>query len=426
MRAESAAGAHPGWSRLLLSWLFFFCVLGSYYVLRPVRDAFGVSSGLRDLKWLYTGTFVAMLVVSPLFSALTTRFAPRRLVPWVYHAFAVQLGVFALSLPIAVGTAHALIADGFYVWVSVYNLFVVSVFWSLMADLWHPEEGRRWFGVIASGGSAGGFTGALLTERLVEGLGSSGVMWVSIALLEGAAICALLLRRRAPAPARSPDEDVAARAQGAGLLAGARLVLRSRYLLTICAFLLLTTVCGSIAHYERSAIVEAATSDQIERIRSFGRMDQLTNLGILLLQAFAARPLMRRLGVGMTLALLPMLYAFGFLSLALAPTLLAITIFEALRRSVGFGLATPTNQVLYTSVSPEEKYAAKNFIETAVWRGGDLTGIHLADLVAAAGARLSLLAVVTLPVTALWTGVALRLGRVHARRAVALETAGPS
>lgn len=405
-------------AELSLAWLFFFCVLGSYYVLRPIRDAFGVARGVQDLKWLYTGTFVAMLIASPCFSALAAHGRPRALVAPVLHFFAFNLLVFYALLRALPDEARYHVGNVFFVWTSVFNLFAVSVFWSFMADLHRPEAGRKFFGLIASGGSAGGFAGAFLTERLVDDIGPAALLLVSVGLLEGAVVCAALLRRRAECKHGESGEDGGSPPPpvAPGFLEGAALLLRSRYLLGICAYMLLTTICASIVYYQRGAIVAEALHDAVERARAFAAMDRTAQLLIFVLQALAAGPLLRRLGASRTLCILPLVYALGFTAVGFLPALAAINTFEVTRRVVGYGVAAPTREYLFTLVTRHEKYASKNFIDTAVWRGGDLLGAFLADALAAAGGRLSLLALSALPLCGLWLAVAGFLGRRSDRR----------
>lgn len=410
---------------LALAWLFFFCVLGSYYVLRPIRDAFGVARGVQNLKWLYTGTFLAMLVLSPWFSALCSRRPPRTLVTRVLHFFALNLLAFHLLFVALPEEGRFQVGNAFFVWASVFNLFVVSVFWSFMADLSTPEQGKRFFGIVASGGSAGGFCGALATERLVERVGPEMLLLLSAALLELGVLCALCIARGARARGAGPGAQRVAPPERElpGFLAGAGSVLRSRYLLAICAFMLLTTICASIVYYQRGAIVAAELPSAEERARLFARMDRWAQLAIFLLQACAAGPLLARLGPGRTLGVLPLVYAVGFLALGLEPALSALIAFEVARRVIGFGVATPTREYLFTLVSPSEKYAAKNFVDTAVWRGGDLLGVLVADLLFLPGAGPAPISAGGLALCVAWGYVALRLGRRSAR--IAQHQAAP-
>ena len=412
---------------LALAWLFFFCVLGSYYVLRPIRDSFGVARGVQNLKWLYTGTLLATLVLSPWFSALCARRAPRTLVTRVLHFFALNLVAFWLCFASLSGDGRFHAGNAFFVWVSVFNLFVVSVFWSFMADLASPVQGKRLFGFIASGGSAGGFCGAFATEKLVERVGPELLLLLSAVLLELAAVCALLLLRRArrsEIPVAAPPAPPAAKPLP-GFLEGAARVLRSRYLLAICAYMLLTTICASIVYYQRSAIVAAELPSPEQRARVFAQMDRWAQLAIFLLQALAAGPMLARLGAGLTLAVLPLVYAAGFLALGVEPHLGALIAFEVGRRVVGFGVATPAREYLFTLVSASEKYAAKNFVDTAVWRGGDLLGTFVADLLFLPGAGVLAISSAGLALCVAWGAVALRLGRRSARRIAAREGPDP-
>jgi len=394
----------------------FFCLLCGYFIIRPIRDTFGITQGVRSLPRLFGLTFVVMLVASPIFAALVARYPRRRLVPWVLHFFALNLVVFFALLSEIPPGPRIHVSNFFFSWVSVYNLFVVSVTWSLMVDLFRPEQGRRLFGFMIAGGTLGGVCGAFLTERVVVHIGSARLLLLSALLLELEVFCLWRLRRQAEGHVVEADETLTR----GGLLEGVRLLLRSRMLLGICAYMLLTTVCASAAYYERGAIVAAAVASEEARTRLFAMMDVYVNGLTLLFQAFAVSRVMAWIGVGWTLCLLPMMYALGFLALGIEPVLFVIIGFEVLRRSTGFGFATPTKQVLFTLVTPEEKYKSKNFIDTAVWRGGDLLGVWVARLLEQARG-LSAVAFAVLPLTALWFLVGRRLGREERRMRAARE-----
>jgi len=401
-------------SALLWSFAYFFSLLAGYYLLRPVREEMGIRGGVENLPWAFTATFAVMLVAVPVYSLWVARVPRARAIPVVYRFFLLHLVVFWLFL--RAGVAREAVARSFFVWVSVYNLFVVSVFWSYMADVWTSTQARRLFGVVAAGGSAGAIAGPLLAALLVGRLGVANLLLLSALLLEVAARCAGRLGRWARS--RAPDADAAA--LGGGPFAGYRDVFRSPYLGALAGQMLLATATGTIVYFQQAQLVASLIRDSAARTRLFASIDLAVNVLSLLLQGLAAGRLMASLGLGLSLALHPLLALGGLLLVAFSPTLLAVTGVQALRRAVHFGLERPAREVLYTVVPREQKYKAKSFIDTVVYRGGDaLAGWGWKGLVAL-GLGLGGVALTVTPLAVAWLLVARYLRRRHA----ALEPTG--
>ncbi|QKT04429.1 MFS transporter [Ectothiorhodospiraceae bacterium 2226] len=408
---------------VLWSFVYFFALLCSYYVLRPVRDEMGITAGVENLQWLFTGTFIAMLVAVPIYGYAVRRFARRRLVPVVYGFFVLNLlGFYALfQSPVP----PAYVAMAFFVWVSVFNLFVVSVFWSFMADLYSDAQARRLFGFIAAGGSAGAILGPMITTLLAVPLGPVNLLLISAALLLVATFAVSRLGRGAPVRALSAGErDAVERPVGGGVFAGFRLFVRSPYLLGIGAYILLYTTLATFLYFQQAHIVRDAFDDSATRTAVFAAVDLAVNTLTLLTQIFITSRLVKGLGLGRTLALVPAFLLFGFAALAAAPVLVTILAVQILRRAGNFAIARPAREMLFTVVSREEKYKAKSVIDTVVYRGGDaVSGWAFAGLMAL-GLGLGGIALVAVPLAALWLGVGLWLGRRQealggARRATA-------
>ena len=398
-------------SALGWSFAYFFCLLCSYYILRPVRDEMGIQGGVENLQWLFTGTFVAMLVAVPLFGAIAARFPRRKLLPLVYYFFAANILVFYLLLRNEIAVAAT--ARAFFVWISVFNLFVVSVFWSLMADLFANEQARRLFGFIAAGGSAGALLGPFLTTVLAMSIGPANLLVISALFLLLAVICIQRLLRgtehgggRAAPAAMATDAPM-----GGGIFNGVKLVMRSPYLLGICLFILLYTTLATFLYFEQAHIVRDAFDDPGRRTAVFAAIDLAVNLLTILLQIFVTARLVSRFGLPVTLALIPGLMIAGFISLAMAPVLVVLVAFQVTRRTGNYGIARPAREMLFTVVSREEKYKAKNFIDTVVYRGGDaVSGWAFAGL-SGLGLGLSAMALIAVPIAAAWLVTGLLLGR---------------
>ena len=310
------------------------------------------------------------------------------------------------------------VARAFFIWVSLFNLFVVSVFWSFMADLFRNEQGRRLFPFIAAGGSLGALLGPSITALLAVPLGPVKLLLISALFLEIAVFCVTrLIKAPALAPERPNDPGSATgsfhgeQAIGGGILNGVRLVFRSPYLLGICLYILLFTTTSTFLYFQQAHIVAASFDDPAERTRIFAVIDLAVALLTILVQCAVAGRLITRFGVGVAVAVLPLLTALGFAALALAPTLAVLIGFQSLRRAANFAISKPAREILFTVVSPEEKYKSKNFIDTVVYRGGDsASGWAFAGL-KGIGLDLPAIAVITVPLAGLWLIVGLMLGR---------------
>ncbi|MBN2492601.1 MAG: MFS transporter [Planctomycetes bacterium] len=410
------------WTVTLWSFAYAFFLLSGYYVLRPVREAMGIAGDLRALSWLFTATFVTMLGAMPVYWALVMRYPRRIFIPAVYHFFTLNLLAFAGVLALWPG-AEGAVGRVYFVWVSVFNLMVISVFWSFMADTFTNEQGRRLFGFIAGGGTIGALVGALATAQLVERLGIATLLLLSAALLQGAVYCQRRVARSA-ATGRPPHEALARERQriGGGLLTGFLAVLRSPYLLAICGYIFLDTYAGTVLYFAQATVVQEAAMGTEVRTRLFAYIEVAVQALTLLMQFFLAERAMRRIGVGLTLAVLPAIFAVGFAGLGAAPVLATVVVFQVVRRSTHYGLSKPTRETLFTLVSDEEKYKSKGFIDTVVYRGGDAVSARLFDGLRGLGHGLGTIALLSIPASAVWIALALFLGRKQrARRRAAGE-----
>lgn len=424
---------------LLLSFAYFFCLLCSYYILRPVREEMGIAGGVRNLQWVFAGTFLAMLAAAPIFGAAVARFPRKRLLPLVYYFFIAHIVIFYLLFLANADTAY--MAPAFFIWVSVFNLFVVSVFWSFMADLFTNDQARRLFGFIAAGGSAGAVVGSSVTAFLVLRIGLTHLLLLSALLLGGAVVCIHRLSRWADRTGRadsappgaegasaepgpgSPDEP----AIGGGILAGVQLVFRSPYLLGICLYILLFTTLSTFLYFAQAHIVRNAFDDPAKRTALFAAMNLGVNLLTIATQLFLTGRLVAGLGVPVTLALLPGLVMIGFGGLALFPVLGMLVAFQVVRRAGNFAIARPAREILFTVVGREEKYKSKNFIDTVVYRGGDAVSGWVFAGLSGIGLGLSAISFIAVPVAALWLCTGWFLGkRQEILRAVPERAVHPS
>ena len=384
--------------------LMLFMLFAGYFTLRPVRETMGIAGGVDNLQWLFTGTFVATLAAIPLFGWIAARAPRRRILPWTYGFFSLNLLGFAAA--IATAPDNPWIARAFYIWLSVFNLLAISVAWSVLADLFPAAQAKRLFAVLASGASAGGLVGPLLGVVLVRSVGLPGLMMLSTALLLGSALAANTLQVwRDHRPLRT-DEPAARRLPlGGNPFAGIGTVLRSRYLLGISAFVVLLASLSTFLYFEQARMVELHFPDRTDQTRVFGTLDFIVQGLALLTQLFLTGRIVQRLGIVVLLTAVPVVMALGFLWLALAPTFAVFAVVMVTRRAGEYALARPGREMLFTAVPPEARYKAKNVIDTAVYRGADAvsgwvkTGIDVIAsnpaVVAVAGAVLALAWAVT-------------------------------
>ncbi|MEM9456575.1 MAG: MFS transporter [Myxococcota bacterium] len=396
----------------------FFLLLAGYYVLRPVREEMGIQGGVRQLQWLYTGTFVSILAVVPLLSWLVARLHRRAAVPVIYGLFVLNLVVFyGLMSGLGPG-ARVVLARVIYIWVSVFNMFAISLFWALMADLFSVAQSKRRFGLIAAGGSAGAIVGPAVTGGVPGVFGGLAGRVGPIPLLLVAAALLLLATlgiARLGRSARSEGGDEST-GGGGGVLGGRwwdglTLLVRSPQLLGISGYIVLYTTVSTFLYFEQANIVAAAIDDAGERTELFAAIDLGSNLLALGLQAVATAGLVRRYGVGLLLLSLPVLSAVGFAALAVAPVLVVLVTVQVLRRAFNFALAKPAREILFTGVSPAERYKSKLVIDTVVYRGGDALSAWAFAGLTGLGLGLGPIAAIGVPVALAWGVVARFLGR---------------
>jgi len=404
------------------SFVYFFCVLSSYYMLRPMREALGVDSGVGSIPWLFSSTFVVMLGATSVFGWITSRFPRRVFLPWVYIFFAANILIFYGLFQYAISNNVTTVWIGrvFFVWISVFNLFVVSVFWSFMADIYTREQGRRLFGVISAGGSAGALAGPFVVSSLVVPLGFSNLLPLSAVLLLFSIYCIRRLRHWAQTERADGAVPPPPKPLGGSAFAGVSNVAKSGYLSSISAQQIIASLLGTALYMFMNYLVGEAVEGTDQRTRIFGFIDAATGVLSLLIQLLVVKHSVRSLGIGLTLAFLPLVSVIGFTVLAMNPVLMFVAIFQATRRAIGFGFAKPSSDMLYSVVTPEQKYKSKNFIETAVYRGGDLIGSW--SVKALWGLGITGVSILLVPFAVLWTGIALWLGREYKHRAASQRT----
>ena len=411
---------------VLWSFLYFFCLLTSYYILRPLRDEMGVTGGTRNLPWLFTATFIALLATAPLLAAVVAKLPRPKFIPVVYLFFVANLVLFWLLLKSDWQTVF--VARAFFVWIAVFSVFTVSVFWSFMSDLYSTEQSKRLFAFIAAGGSIGTLAGPLLARQLAVPVGPANLLLIAAALLALAVVCANRLEAAAARVRESTPGFEAASAKrekepvGGGVFEGFLWLFKSPYLGRIAVWVFLLSLLGTFVYLKYVAAVEASSDDSAIRTQTFASVDLWVGILSLGLQFLVSGRIISRIGTGWAAALLPLIFVAGFLIMAVHPAFIVLVGLQVLSRTANFGVSNLARESFFTAVSREERFKAKNIIDGAVFRGADALNAW------AYKAATAVMAAPAFAVTAAAIGVgyvllSLSLGREHERRS-ASKTAG--
>ena len=401
----------PGEAPVLAwAWLYIFSVLSSYYIMRPIRDQMGVAGGVNNLQWLFTGTLIGMLVLNIPYAFLVKTLPRTRFITVTYRFFAANILLFAVALHFADATQTIWIGRAFFIWISIFNLFVVSVFWALIVDTFNSEQGKRLFGFIAAGATIGAITGSSITATLARQVPTPLLLVGAIVLLEVAVFSVRHLSRLSEALNARPHE-AASQPVGGNILAGITHPFKSAYLANVSLFILLFAITATFLYFQQASLVRDNFHDRGAQTAFFAQIDLAVNVITLIVQLFFTGRIVGFLGVGVTLAILPALTLLGFGALAALPAVSTLVVFQVLRRSSDYAIARPTREVLYTVVPREDRYKAKSFIDTVVYRGGDQIGAWTYALVAMASFGSMLMAAIAIGLAALWLINGLWLGR---------------
>lgn len=425
--SAAPAPAHPFLARfvdvrhgelagLALSFVFFFCVLCSYYIVRPLRDEMAIALGGAFIQQSFLLSFLMMMAALPAFGWVVARMSRRMIVPAVYGFFILCLvGFWLLHLR---GKPSRIEASAFYLWVNVFALFTVSLFWSAMADAWRTDQAKRLFGMISLGGTAGALSGPLLIQALLKLIGAENLFLISILFLAVAIFAALKLRE---SMGREPGSS-AEHPEGGSVLAGAINVWRSPYLFRIAIWIFAANMVGVFFYLEQARLLGALLPERDGRILFLAQMETATSVMTIIFEALITGALLKRFGAGRTLAIGPAFAALALAALLLWPSLWTIAAIMTLSRAIGYGLSNPALRVLYTVVDPQDKYRAQNFTDTLVHRGGNAASSWLfTDVAKAAGIAAPVIAAGAIPLAAAWIWLSLDLGRRQEKAATSAK-----
>ena len=392
-----------------LAFALFFCVMGGYFAVRPVRETVGTILGRERVADLFVVTWAASLIIVPVYGAIVAHLRRRVFLPLVYLGIAVALALVGSRLEGTTGAEQIRVGQFFYVFISVLNLFVVSVFWSFLLELFTSHQSQRLFGFIAAGGTAGALCGPLITDLAVGRIGNSGVLYLGAALF----VCAigfqwLLLRLWS---ARASEPHALDRPIGGNPFAGLTLVLRSPYLLGISLFVVLLATVSTFLYFEQLRLVEQEFPNVADRTRIFARLDWIVQSLTIVAQIFWTGRIASRLGVVVLLTLVPVAMVLGFGALALSGTFMTLAIVFVLRRAGEYAFVRPGREILFSPLGVETKYKAKNLIDVPVYRGADALAAQVSRLLSSGGYAAWVVALIGALVSAAWAANGWLLGR---------------
>ncbi len=397
-----------------LAWAagWFFCVLAAYYTIRPVREMFASELSRDQRASLFTWTLLVMLVATPLYGLVVAKLEKRYLVPFVYGFFIACLLAFWGF--VSSGDVPNWFPGAFFVWISVFNLFVVTLFWGTIVDLFHGDQGKRLFGLIFGAGTLGQLTSSWAVQTLTEHLGMAGLLWVCAGLLGIAIFCSWQLRRLMPSQGSLLESTTTATENvWSTAWQGVTSVARSPYLLGIALFIVSLSLCATVAYFQMTDIVAEQLPNSKDRLRWFAKINATHAVVTLILQTAVVGWLLRKIGVGLTMVIVPLVFCAGFATLSFTQTLFAVGVFQVALRGAAFSLGNPALEVLFTAVAPEQKYRAKSFIDTVGKRTGDVLGAQAYAALASFGWLASTMSLAMLPIGLGLVALCLLLGSAH-------------
>jgi AAA family ATP:ADP antiporter len=403
---------------VVAAFCLFFCVFAGYFAVRPVRETMGTILGKGRVADLFVITWIASLAIIPIYGVLVGKVRRSLFLPWIYGSIAVALAVVGLVL--RTDDKSVVTAQFFYVFISVLNLFIVSVFWSFLLELFSTGQTKRLFGIIAAGGTSGALIGPFITDLAVKQIGNSGVLFLGafmFLLAIGFQRALIVIWKRddtsdaAPASGAAESRVRGERPIGGNPFAGFALVLKSPYLLAIALFVVLLASVTTFLYFEQLRLVEQLFSDPSERTRIFARLDWIVQSLTVLCQVFLTGRIASRLGLTALLIIVPTAMIFGFLALAATGTFMVLAMVFIARRVGEYAFVRPAREMLFSRLDTETKYKAKNVIDVPVYRGADALTAQMQKVIESAGLTPAGAALIGAGVASAWAVNAWYLGR---------------
>ncbi|MDG2319604.1 MAG: hypothetical protein P8L79_05035 [Rhodospirillaceae bacterium] len=435
---------------ILVSFVYLFCLMASYYTIRPLRDALASEVASEDLKFLWTGTFIFSVVAAVIFSWLISRFKVSSCLPWIYGFFIINMGIFyvlmgayplesteTMMAPIFNTDAFVIFGEvkvslvvgcSFYIWLSVFNMFVVSVFWSFLADRYSKEQSKRLFGFVAAGGSAGAAI-APSTMGIAAAFGlvsAQGTVIFAAVILSVTLFCIHdLTTHTSGGHAKGAEKGGSKDKVGGSTLSGFKTLLQDPYLMAFAVFVALYTFISTIFYVAQVDLVRAAFETRADRYAANAIVDGVVNTLAIFTQMFVTSRVAGKWGLVFLMAVMPIFMFFAFFALSAFPVLMMILSLQVVRRAGNYAMTRPGREMLWTVVDRDKKYKAKNVIDGPVYRGADLINIWIENGLRSAGFGLAQIALVGAGVAAAWSGFAIYLGKTAEKRKSAIADAVP-
>lgn len=405
---------------VILSASYFFMLLCAYYILRPIRETMGISRSAEDLPYLFLGTMTTLLLLAPAIGALVSKYPRNQFIPMAYRFVASNLLIFFVLLKTVSVDNLFYVGIAFYVWLSVVNMLMISLFWGFMSDGISMDRSKRLFPMIAVGGTVGAILGSTIAQQFIDILGQSYLLLVSVVVLELAVRFVkwidIEFKQYNGQPIEAKKEQsstliTSAESKFSQWISGVKYTFSSPYIMAIAGYIFFYGLTSTFLYFQQGHLVAQATSDSSERTQVFANIDLWANSLTLVMQLFISGQLLRRVGIGFILAGLPLLTLAGFIALSLSPTLTVIIIFQAVRRSLNYGLFKPAREILFTVIPSEQKYKAKTFVDSFVYRGGDAIGALSQKVLTALQLAIGSIALIVVPIAAAWSLLAIYLGK---------------
>ncbi len=405
---------------VLLSAGYFFLLLCAYYILRPIRETMGISRSAEDLPYLFLGTMTTLLLLAPAIGALVSKYSRNKFIPIAYRFVAFNLLIFFILLKTVSADNLFYVGIAFYVWLSVVNMLLISLFWGFMSDGISMARSKRLFPMIAVGGTAGAILGSTIAQQFIEILGQSYLLLVSMVVLELAVRFVKRIDREFVLYSKDDEKSASFnhkpesnddQSKFEQWISGIKYTLSSPYIMAIAGYIFFYGITSTFLYFQQGHLVAEATNDSSQRTQVFANIDIWANSLTLLLQLFISAQLLKRIGIGFILAGLPIITLCGFIALSISPTLTLIIVFQAVRRSLNYGLFKPAREILFTVIPSEQKYKAKTFVDSFVYRGGDAVGALTQKLLTAFSLAIGSIALIVVPIAAAWSVLAIYLGK---------------
>ena len=398
----------------VVSFLFVFVIMAAYYILRPVRDAMASDWTDAEVSFLWELNFYISIVLVSLYGYVVSRVKFNHLVPGVYGFFGISFAMFFFAVSF-IGD-RTLVDKTFYVWVSVFSLFHLSVFWSFMADTYNKEQAKRLFAIIAAGASAGALLGPALPTLFAGILGNDTLMLIAAVMMLIPMPLIFYLAKLKYSELHNADvhADLSTARIGGNPFIGFKQFFTSKYLFAIAVFIFLYTMIGSFVYFEQKNLLEPF--ERAERTRLLGLVDWLTNIVTFAVAFFMTGRIVQKFGMGITLAMLPVFVVLGMLILALAPIVVVVLALQVARRGGNYAITRPAREMLFTEVDRETRFKAKPVIDVVIYRGGDWLSSELfAWLSEGIGLTLGIIAAIGAGISVIWAAVGLFLGKLYNR-----------